>query len=190
MAAAWHYSEPVTSVPEDRSPAAREGDRDAAVQRVQEAYTDGLLTHEEMDERLHQVLSAKTGQDIEVALASLPVPDPGRSATIAAATGRIKRTGAWRVPRKLKVNSEFGRVRLDLSRAIWEYPELDLELNLGTGSAKIRVPRDAVVELEGLTTALKDSPYQPPSRSTGTGPRIRVTGVIGFGKVKIRHARR
>ncbi|MGW7686170.1 DUF1707 SHOCT-like domain-containing protein [Kribbella sp. NPDC054772] len=180
----------MTSVPEDRSPAIGDVDRNAAVERVQTAYTGGYLTHEEMDERLHQVLSAKTGQELELAVASLPAPDPGRSATITAATGRIKRVGAWRVPRKLRVDSAFGRVKLDLSRAVFEQPELDLELNLGTGSAKIRVPRDAVVDLDGLTTAMKDSRYQPPAASTGTGPRIRITGTVGFGKVRIRHARR
>jgi hypothetical protein len=165
-------------------------DRNAAVERVQAAYTGGYLTHEEMDQRLHQVLSARTGQDLEVAVSALPAPDPGRSATITAATGRIKRVGVWQVPRKLRIDSAFGRVKLDLTRAVFEHPDLDLELNLGTGGAKIRVPRDAVVDIDGLTTGMKDSRYQPPAGSNGTGPRIRITGAVGFGKVRIRHARR
>jgi hypothetical protein len=160
------------------------------VQRVQEAFTDGILTHQEMDARLHQVLSARTQQDIELAVASLPVPEPGRSATIGAASGRIRRVGVWQVPRNLTVESAFGRVTLDLSRAIFEHREVDIELKLGTGGAKIRVPRDAVVEVDGLVTGWKDSQYKPPRRSTGNGPRIRITGAVGFGKVRIRHARR
>ena len=125
---------PVTSVPEDRSPSLREGDRDTAVQRVQEAFTDGILTHEEMDARLHQVLSARTQQDIELAVASLPVPEPGRSATIGAASGRIRRVGVWQVPRNLTVESAFGRVTLDLSRAIFDH--LDAYVSLHFGSAR------------------------------------------------------
>ncbi|MGZ0153240.1 DUF1707 SHOCT-like domain-containing protein [Kribbella sp. WER1] len=179
----------MTSVPEDRSPAIGDTDRNAAVQQVQDAYTGGYLTHEEMDERLDKVLSARTRQEIEVAVAALPVPDPGRSATISAASGRIRRTGVWQVPRKLVVESAFGRVKLDLSRAVFEQPEVDIELKLGTGSAKIRVPRDAVVELDGLQTGWKDSQYKPSRNATGTGPRIRITGGVGFGRVRIRHAR-
>ncbi|MFC6159646.1 DUF1707 SHOCT-like domain-containing protein [Kribbella jiaozuonensis] len=179
----------MTFVPGDRSPAIGDVDRDTAVRRVQEAYTDGILTHEEMDARLHQVLSARTRRDLELALKSLPAPDPGRSATIGAASGRISRVGVWRVPRKLKVHSAFGRVRLDLTRAIFEHQEVDIELKLGTGGAKIRVPRNAIVELEGLHTTWKDSQYKPPRGSTGTGPRIRISGAVGFGKVRIRHAR-
>ncbi|HET6741623.1 MAG TPA: DUF1707 domain-containing protein [Kribbella sp.] len=176
-------------VPDDRSPAIGDVDRNAAVQRVQDAFTGGYLTHEEMDQRLHQVLSARTRREIEVALTSLPAPDPGRSATISAATGRIRRAGVWRVPRKLTVQSAFGRVTLDLSRAIFEQQDVDIELKLGTGSAKIRVPRDAVVEIDGLKTGWKDSQYRPPRQSSGTGPRIRIIGGVGFGRVRVRHAR-
>ncbi|MEU4192174.1 DUF1707 domain-containing protein [Kribbella sp. NPDC026611] len=168
----------------------REIDREAAVQRVQDAYSDGRLSHDEMDQRLHQVLSATTHNEIDRAIASLPPSDPGRSLRIGAATGRIRRSGAWQVPRRLTVASAFGRVQLDLTRAIFEHHELDIELKLGTGGATIRVPRDAVVNVDGVHTAMKDSQYQPPRHSNGAGPRIRITGTLGFGRLRIRHARR
>ncbi len=168
----------------------RDDDRDAAVQRVQDAYTDGHISHEEMDERLHQVLTATTRRELASALASLPEGDTGTTATIAVAGGRIRRRGAWRVPRILKVESAFGRVRLDLSRAVMEYPVVDIELRLGTGKAKITVPRDAVVEFEGLRTGWKDTRYKPRRRSRPGGPKIRISGAMEFGRLKIRHARR
>ncbi|NHI08298.1 hypothetical protein STPH2_3662 [Streptomyces sp. KO7888] len=95
------------------------------------------------------MLSAKTRSELASALVSLPEEQPGSTATIAAAGGRIKRRGAWRVPRVLKVESAYGRVRLDLSRAVIEHPIVDIELQLGTGGARITVPRDAVVDVEG-----------------------------------------
>lgn len=168
----------------------REGDRDAAVQRVQDAYSDGRLTHDEMDRRLHQVLTATTYGEMDRALGSLPLPDPGRSLRIGAATGRIRRRGAWQVPRKLTVASAFGRVQLDLTQAIFEHRTVDIELKLGTGGAKIVVPRDAVVDVDELHTGMKDSQYRPPRTSTGAGPHIRITGILGFGRLRIRHARR
>ena len=92
-----------------------------------------------MDRRLHQVLTATTRHEIASALASLPAEDPGTTSTISAAAGRIQRRGEWRVPRTLKVQSAFGRVQLDLSRAVFEHRVVDLELHLGTGGAKITV---------------------------------------------------
>jgi hypothetical protein len=167
-----------------------EGDRDTAVRRLQNAYAEGHLSHEEMDERLDRVLSAKTDDDLAQALTSLPEEKPATTATIAAAGGRIRRRGAWRVPRRLKVESAFGRVNLNLSRAIIEDPEIDIELSLGTGKAKITVPRDAVVEMDELKTMWKATNYKPRQASGPTGPTIRISGAMGFGRLKIRHARR
>ncbi|HXA61305.1 MAG TPA: DUF1707 domain-containing protein [Streptosporangiaceae bacterium] len=47
------------------------------MRRLQEAYTEGHISHEEMDERLHQVLTAKTHSELVSALASLPEEDAG-----------------------------------------------------------------------------------------------------------------
>jgi hypothetical protein len=52
-------------------------------------------------------------------------------------------------------------VHLDLSRAVIEHPMVDIELQLGTGRAKITVPRDAIVDVEDLRTGWKDSLYRP-----------------------------
>ncbi|MGW6014893.1 DUF1707 SHOCT-like domain-containing protein [Streptomyces sp. NPDC055210] len=174
--------------PEDRPTLIGEDDRSAAVQRLQDAYTQGSISHEELDEGLHQVLTAKAHSELVSVLASLPEEDPGTTSTIASAGGRILRRGAWRVPRVLKVESAFGRVRLDLSRAIIEHPVVDLELQLGTGRAKITVPRDAIVDIEDLHTGWKDTRYKTRRSSRPGGPKIRISGTMGFGRLKIRHA--
>jgi hypothetical protein len=178
----------VTSLPEDPLSLIREDDRDTAVQRLQEAYAEGHIPHEEMDERLDQVLTARTHSELVSALASLPGESAGTASTIAVLSGRIQRRGAWRVPRILKIESALGRVRLDLSRAVIEHPVVDIELQLGTGGAKITVPRDAIVEVEDLRTVLKDSRYKPRRRSRPGGPTIRISGTVGLGRLRIRHA--
>ncbi|MFF3005368.1 DUF1707 domain-containing protein [Kitasatospora sp. NPDC057940] len=180
----------MTSLPEDLSPLAGDDDRDTAVQRLQEAYSQGRISHEEMDERLHQALTARTQGALARSLASLPEPGAGAEVTIGAATGRIRRSGAWRVPRTLKVASALGRVRLDLSRAVFEHPVVDIELQLGTGGARITVPHDAVVDIEGMHAGWKEARYKPPRHPTPGGPTIRISGTTGFGRLKIRHARR
>ncbi|WP_245204686.1 hypothetical protein [Kitasatospora sp. RG8] len=142
-----------------------------------------------MDERLHQLRTAATHGGLVSAPASLPQGSPGTTSTIAAA-GRIRRRGAWRVPRVLKVESAFGRVRLNLSRAVVEHPVVDIELHLGTGSARITVPRDAVVDIEGLKAGWKAPRYRTGRHSRPGGPTIRISGAVGMGRLKIRHARR
>ncbi|MHB9856649.1 DUF1707 SHOCT-like domain-containing protein [Streptomyces sp. YIM S03343] len=180
----------MTSLPEDPPSLISEDARDGAVQRLQEAYAEGHISHEELDELLHQVLTAKTRRELVSVLASLPEEHAGTTSTIAAAGGRIRRRGAWRVPRILKVESAFGRVHLDLSRAVIEHPVVDIELQLGTGRAKITVPRDAIVDVEDLHTGWKDTLYKTQQRSRPGGPRIRISGTMGFGRLKIRHTRR
>jgi hypothetical protein len=180
----------VTSPQEDPLRLLSEGDRETAVQCLQEAYAKEHISHEEMDGRLGQVLTARTHSDIASALASLPVENPDPPSTIAVASGRIQRRGAWRVPRTLKVESPYGKVHLDLSRAVIEHASVDIELQLGTGRARITVPRDAIVDVEGLRTGWKDLRYKARRRSRPGGPTIRIFGAMGFGRLKIRHARR
>ncbi len=180
----------MTSLPEDSPPLIGEDDRDTAVHRLQQAYAEELIPHEELDQRLHQVLTAKAHSELVSALASLPEERPDTTSPIAAAGGRIHRRGAWRVPRNLKVASAYGRVRLDLSRAVIEHPVVDIELELGTGGARITVPRDAIVDVEGVRTGWKDLRYKAPPRSRPGGPKIRISGTMGLGRLKIRHARR
>ena len=175
-------------MPEDPSTLIGDADRDTAVRRLQDAYADGHISHEEMDERLHQVLIARTRGELGTALASLP-EKAETAATIAAVSGRIRRGGAWRVPRTLKVESAMGRVRLDLSRAVIEHPVVDIELRLGTGRATITVPRDAVVEVDDLT-GWKSPLHRTRRRSRADGPKIRISGTMGLGRLRVRHARR
>ncbi len=160
-----------------------------AVKRLQEAYAQGHVSHQKLDERLHQVLTAATRSELEQVLASLPEKNAGTTSTIAAA-GRIRRRGAWRVPRTLKVESAYGRVNLDLSRAIIEYPVVEIEVHLAYKGAKITAPRDAIIDIEDLRTVWKDTLYKIPQRSRPGGPRIRISGTMGFGRLKIRHASR
>jgi hypothetical protein len=180
----------VAPLPEERPSLISEDDRNTAVQRLQNAYAEGHISHEEMDESLGQVLTAKTHRELVFALASLPVENAGTTSTIAALSGRIQRRGAWRVPRILKVESAFGRVHLDLSHAVIEHPVVDIELHLGTGRAKITVPRDAIVDVEALRTIGRAPLYEARRPSRPGGPKIRISGTMGLGRLRVRHTRR
>jgi hypothetical protein len=81
-----------------------------------------------MADHLQRGLSAKTHGDLVPVLASLPDTNTRRTLTLAGKSGRFRRRGAWRLPRVLKVDSEYGKVDLDLSREIIEHPVVDIEL--------------------------------------------------------------
>ncbi|WP_406389710.1 hypothetical protein [Streptomyces sp. NBC_00887] len=59
---------------------------------------------------------------------------------------------------------------------------MDIALQLGTDRAKITVPRDAIVDVEGLHTGWKDTRYKARRRSRLAGPRIRISGIMGSGR--------
>lgn len=92
-----------------------------------------------MDDHQQAVLTAKTHGDLVPILASLPDIDTGRTVTLAGKSGRFRRRGAWQAPRILKVDSEYGKVDLDPSRAIIEKPAVEIKpaaasTNQATGS--------------------------------------------------------
>lgn len=180
----------MSSQPPDKPPRITDGERDAAVERLKEAFAEGHLSSEEMDERLHVALTAATPGELTATLATLPDMDPGRTVVIDAVSGRIKRSRCWRVPRVLKVDSKFGKVDLDLSDAVIESGAVDIELRLEYGWARIRVPRDATVDYEGLRADWKQPVYKAPRHGRQDGPRIRIAGTMGYGRLTIKHSRR
>lgn len=171
---------------ETRSPLG--GERDAAVMRVQDAFAQGAISHQELELRLHAVLTAQTSEQMHAALGSLPSPTAGRVVKIVAMSGRIVRQGRWSVPSVLQIESDYGRVSLDFSRATFETPVVDLELQLRFGRAKIIVPAVAVVDLDGLQAKWKQPRYEVPGHAPSAGPLIRVSGSMEFGRLTVRHA--
>lgn len=85
-------------------------DRERAVQ-LKEAFAEDRLSRADLDDLLQL---AQTPADPVPALALLPAPD------LVGRRGRFRRRGAWRVRRVLKIESEYGRVDLDLARAVLE----------------------------------------------------------------------
>ncbi|MCR8576706.1 DUF1707 domain-containing protein [Streptomyces sp. Isolate_219] len=176
-----------SSMPQDISARISDDDRDRAIERLQEAFAQGYINQEEMDERLQVALTAKTHGDLVPVLDALPDKDTGPTVEIEARGGRIQRGSGWRVPRAFKIESEFGKVELDLSQAIIEYPVIDIELRLEYGRARIVLPRDATVDYEELNAEWKQPVYKTRRRSSTGGPHIRISGAMGYGRLKLRH---
>src|SRR2546430_2547825 len=88
---------------------ASDRERDAGVQRGQDAFAEGRLNDDEFDERSRAALTARTHADLDALLADLPatpaaagpapvLPGPGRFAV--ALKSSVRRAGRWRVPER------------------------------------------------------------------------------------------
>lgn len=162
-----------------------DNDRDRAVQRLQQAFADGRLDSGEMEARLERALTATSRGELQAAVAGLP-DDVVR---LGSKSGRVLRVGDWRVPRALRIESVYGRVRLDLSRAVIEYPEIDIELQLTYGSAGIVLPPGATADVDEVVTEWGGVTCEVPGRAHPGSLHVRVTGKLTYGRLRVRNPR-
>ncbi|MFF3439793.1 DUF1707 domain-containing protein [Streptosporangium sp. NPDC002721] len=172
---------------------ASDGERDGVVHRLQQAFADGRLGSAEMEERVERALTARFHGDLLPLVADLPNaldhPDsPNSSDDVLRLTsgGRIRRSGDWQVPRVLSVESEYGGVRLDLSRALVRHPEIDIRLRLPYGSATILLPPGATANTDGVRTVWGSVTCALPGRAHPGRLHVRVTGELEYGRLRVR----
>ncbi|WP_440098634.1 DUF1707 SHOCT-like domain-containing protein [Streptosporangium sp. H16] len=168
-----------------------DGERDRVVQQLQQAFADGRLGPGEMEERLERALTARSHGDLLPLIADLPdAPDgPDDVLRLTSTGGRIKRSGDWQVPRLLRVESEYGGVKLDLSQALVRYPEIDIELRLPYGSATIILPPGATANVDGVRTGWGSVTCALPGRARPGALHVRITGELEYGRLRVRTSR-
>ncbi|WP_214108620.1 DUF1707 SHOCT-like domain-containing protein [Acrocarpospora catenulata] len=167
---------------------ASDQDRETTVRRLQQAYADGRLGSEEMEQRVERALTAVSQGDLATLTTDLP-ERPGEVVNLTSKAGKIVRTGQWRVPRVLRVESEYGSPRLDLSEAVIDYPEVTLDLDLQFGSAHITLPQGASADTDGVNCEWGSVLSEVPGAPRPGLLHVRVTGKLGYGKVRIRYRR-
>ncbi|HXV92536.1 MAG TPA: DUF1707 domain-containing protein [Pseudonocardia sp.] len=175
-----------------------DADRERAAARLQQALAEGRITVTELEERLAVVYAAKYEADLRPPLADLPGPEieitrPGVAAipadrppvVLRAGMSTIKRTGAWDVPPRLRVQSAMGSVVLDFCETPLP-PVVDVELDLGAGSARLLVPDEATANVDGVVAAMGSVKSSLPSAPRPGVPHFHVHGRSGMGSVTVR----
>jgi hypothetical protein len=185
--------------PADSSPTVRASDRerDAVVQRVQEAFADGRLDDTEFDERMRAALTARTHADLDVLLADLPAASAGPGATPAipgrgpgrvaiALKSSVRRAGRWRVPERYTTVVYKGGGWLDLRAAELTGPVTTFRTVAYKSTVTILVPPGVRVEMTGfgVTQGLTDD-QDPGYRLPVDAPVIHVRGLAYKGTVEI-----
>ena len=85
----------------------------------------------------------------------------------------IKRTGPWRVPPRIRVLSSMGSVLLDFCDAENPHPVVEVELELGAGSAKLLVPDDATADIDDLVPGMGSVHSSVPVDAAARPPALR-----------------
>jgi hypothetical protein len=160
-------------------------DREGAVELVQQAYAEGRLDSAELERRLGLALTATSSRDLAPVVADLP-DDVVR---LESTGGRVTRTGDWQVPRRLRIDSEYGNVRLDLSKARIPYARIDIELRLAYGRATIVLPPGASANADGMRTEWGRVTCKAAGRPRPGELHVHITGELPYGRLTIRNSR-
>jgi len=188
----------VTSAESGHSPATRASDRerDAVLQRIQQAFAEGRLDDAEFDERMRAALTARTHGDLDVLLTDLPATTAPAAAPATAGRGpgrvaialksSVRRAGRWRVPERYTTVVYKGGGWLDLRAAELSSPVTTFLAVAYKSTVTILVPPSARVEMTGFGVTQgaadgEDSGYRLPADA----PVIHVRGVAYKGAVEI-----
>ncbi|SDU87665.1 DUF1707 SHOCT-like domain-containing protein [Jiangella alkaliphila] len=202
------------STEEPRGPAERDAslmrvshaDRDRMVEILRDAAADGRLDTEELEERVERALTARTFADLEPLTEGLPVapvapPAPAPAVPAAppadeivrweVAGQRLRREGAWTVPRVIELAMMGGSARLDYTVArLPEGGQSTLRISTAGGRLRLTVPPGVAVDLSGVAAAggrIRDHASRRAVPGTVTHV-VTVTGTMFGGSIRVESA--
>jgi hypothetical protein len=184
---------------------ASDADREQVANLLSTAYAEGRLSREEHDERVDQLMRAKTFDDLVLITRDLVVigsPNPVARQTNSSFTidtarqnpetdkmiaifGGVNRKGRWRARRNIQALALFGGMDLDLRDAIFEAPLVEISGFWCFGGLDIKVPEG--IEVQDQTagifggTDVRDIGDRAPG-----APTLVIKGVALFGGVSVR----
>ncbi len=173
-------------------------DRDAVVQRLQEAFAEGRLDDEEFDQRTRAALTARLSTDLAVLTEDLPLAStapwlvasvtaerkPGRFAV--AYKSSIRRGGRWRVPEQFRAVVYKGSGHIDLRAAELTSPVTTVYAIVYKSRIDVLVPLGVRVDLEGFGVSKGWSAEEDlESRLPADAPVVHVRGVGYKGTIEV-----
>jgi hypothetical protein len=185
---------------------ASDADRDQVANLLSTAYAEGRLNREEHDERIDQLMSARTFDDLipitrDLVIVGLPAPvatpqTTGRFAIdtrgpnpesdkMIAIFGGVTRKGKWRMRKNTHALALFGGMDLDLRNAIFEAPVVEISGFWCFGGLDIKVPEG--IEVQDRTAGIFGGTDVRDIGDPAPGaPTLVIKGVALFGGVSIK----
>jgi len=189
---------------------ASDADRDQVATLLSTAYAEGRLSREEHDERIDQLMAAKTFDDLipitsDLVIVGSPTPvttsqtasrfaiDPTgqnpESDKMIAIFGGVTRKGRWRVRKNTQALALFGGMDLDLRNAIFEAPVVEISGFWCFGGLDIKVPEG--IEVQDRTAGIFGGTDVRDIGDPAPGaPTLVIKGVTLFGGVSIKGPKR
>ena len=185
---------------------ASDADRDQVATLLSTAYAEGRLSQEEHDERLDQLMVAKTFDDLlpithDLVLVGPPVPvaTPQTSSRFAIDTvgqnsesdnmiavfGGVTRKGRWRIRKNTRALALFGGMDLDLRDAIFEAPVVEISGFWCFGGLDIKVPEGIEVQ-DQIAGIFGGSEIRDIGEPAPGAPKVVIKGVALFGGVSVK----
>jgi hypothetical protein len=184
---------------------ASDADREQVATVLNTAYAEGRLSREEHDERLNQLLAAKTFDDLipithdlvvtrrahdtpatpSTAFNIDPVAASDEQNKLVAIFGGVSRKAGWRVRKRNQVVSIFGSVDLDLQDAVFEGSTIEISSICCFGSLDIKVPPGVQVRNE-MAAIFGDTDIKYLGDPMPGAPTLVIKGTTFFGGVTIR----
>jgi hypothetical protein len=185
---------------------ASDADRDQVATLLSTAYAEGRLSREEHEERIDQLMAAKTFDDLlpitrDLVIVGPPaqVATPQSSSRFAIDTtgqnpesdkmiaifGGVTRKGRWRVRKNTHALALFGGMDLDLRDAIFEGPVVEITGFWCFGGLDIKVPEG--IEVQDRTAGIFGGTDVRDIGDPAPGaPTLVIKGVALFGGVSIK----
>ncbi|BFV57525.1 DUF1707 domain-containing protein [Kitasatospora sp. CMC57] len=190
---------------------ASDADRERIAELLRDAYAEGRLTVEEHSERIEAAYGARTLGDLAPLTRDLPahrpvstekpqgvahraapaqaqLPARSESPTILAIFGGSSRKGRWRVGSHLRAVAVFGGVEIDLTDAVFESPEVEIEAWAVFGGVDIKVPENVSLHGSGVGV-FGGFEVREQTAADPYAPVVRVKGAAVFGGCEARPRR-
>jgi Domain of unknown function (DUF1707) len=185
---------------------ASDADRDQVATVLSTAYAEGRLSREEHDERVDELMAAKTFDDLipitrDLVIVASPAPvaapqaadrftidttEQGRQPDkMVAIFGGVSRSGKWRVRKNIQALTLFGGMDLDLRNAIFEAPVVEISGFWCFGGLDIKVP--AGIDVQDQTAGIfGGTDVRDIGEPVPGAPTLVIKGVTIFGGISIR----
>lgn len=179
--------------PDTPAPRASDADRDAVVERLARAASDGRLTLDEYTDRSGRALECRTLPELTGLTTDLPeTAEPARTpaegaseARLTAILGNESRKGRWTVPERLVAWSVLGDCHLEMQNALLTAHRTVIEAHAVLGSITVFVPEGVDVRLTGRAV-LGDKSSKMSGRVEPGAPIVEVRCDVLLGSVNVR----
>ncbi|MEV0274951.1 DUF1707 domain-containing protein [Streptomyces sp. NPDC050610] len=172
---------------------ASDAERERGAEILQQAFAEGRLNMDLLQERLDALWRAATRDDLSALIRDLaprPGPEPAPMNLSAGHNAKVRKEGRWPVPRHIRAVAEKdGRIRLDFTEADCRHREVFIEaVCVSNGPITLVVPTGWAVHTDAVAVRGNGKVINTATRPTSPSlPVIHLTGLADRGRITVSH---